>query len=132
MRADEDRTATGSMQLHVVFGLRQWIVGNGNKPVGEAVGAGEDAEHARHRLGARGIDGENARVRVRGTQHYRIALTLDAEIVAEEAASGDEPLILLARDRLADRAEARVRQRGFLVEVGHRTGQRSDLAKLSS
>src|SRR5262249_6384955 len=120
VRADEDRTAAGSMQLHVVFGLRQWIVGNGRKSIGKAINAGEHAKHPRHRFGLHSIDADDARVRVRGAQHYRVALVLDVAIVAEEAAAGHEPLVLLARDGLADRAEARVRQRGYLVEVGHR------------
>src|SRR5262249_59314820 len=108
------------MRVDVVFGLRQWIVGDGGKSVGKAIDAGEHAKHPRHRFGLHSVDAEDAGVRVRGAQHYRIALALDAEIVAEEAASGDEPLVLLARDRLADRAEARVCQRDFLVEVAHR------------
>ncbi len=127
--ADEDRTAAGSMQLHVVLGLRQWIVGNGRKPVGKAVGAGEHAEHARHRLGLHGVDAEDARVCVRGAQHYRVGLAVYAEIVAEEAVPGDEPLVLLASDRLADRAESRVGRRGFLIEVRHRGWSAQRLGK---
>ncbi len=119
LRADEDRTAAGSMQFHVILGLRQWIVGNGRKPIGMAVDAGEHAEHARHRLGLRGVNPKDARVRVRGAQHYRIGLALEAEIVAEKAVAGYEPLVLLASDRLADRAEARILRGGFLVEMRH-------------
>ena len=105
VRADEDLAAAGGVQLHVVFGLRQRIVRNGGEPVGAAIGAGEHAEHARHRLGARRIDAENARMRMRRAHHHRIGLALEAEIVAEAAASGGEPLVFLAGDRLADRAE---------------------------
>ncbi len=56
--------AARGLQLHVVFGLGQRIVRDGGKPVGEAVDAGEDAEHARHRLGAPAVDAEDARMRV--------------------------------------------------------------------
>ena len=50
MRTDENRAAARRGKLHVVFGLRQRIVRNGFEVVGRAVGAGVNAEHARHRL----------------------------------------------------------------------------------
>jgi len=120
VRADEERPAAGGLQLHVVFGLGQRIVGDGGKPVGEAVGASEDAEHPRHCRGPPRVDAEDARVRMRGAQHHRIGLALDAEIVAEAAAAGGEPRVLLAHDRLTDEAEAHVPGSRFLLEVGHR------------
>ena len=64
----------------------------------QAVGTGEDAEHAGHRLGARGFDAENAGMRVRGAHHHRIGLTLDREIIAEPAAARGQPLVFLADD----------------------------------
>ena len=81
-------------------------MGNGAEPVGATVGAGEHAEHARHHLGARRIDAENARVRMLRTQHHRIGLALEAEVIAEAAASGCKPPVFIAGQRLADRAEA--------------------------
>ena len=119
VRADEERPAARRLQLHVVFGLGQRIVRDGGKPVGEAVDAGEDAEDARHRLGAPAVDAEDARVRVGGAQHHRVGLAVDAEIVAEAAAAGGEPLVLLADDGLTDGAEACFRGSRFLIEVGH-------------
>src|SRR5262249_2955661 len=84
-----------------------------------AVGAGEDAEHARHGLGPARVDGEDARVRVGRAQHHRVGLAIDAEIVAEASAAGGEPRVLLADDGLTDEAEACFRGSRFLVEVGH-------------
>src|SRR5262249_7478958 len=81
---------------------------------------GKDAEHARHRLGAPRIDAEDAGVRVLRAQHHRVGLAIDAEIVAEAAAAGGEPLVLLPDDGLTDGAEACFRGSRFLVEVGHR------------
>ena len=78
--------------------LGQRVVRDGGQPVGEAVGAAEDAEHARHRLGARRIDAEDARVRMGRAHHRRVGLAVEVEIVAEAAAAGDEPLVLLAHD----------------------------------
>src|SRR5258707_12043253 len=120
VRADEERAAARGMQLHVVFGLGRRIVRNGAKPVGEAVGAGEAAEPPGHRRGPPRIDAEDARVRMRGAQHHRAGLAVDAEIVAEAAATGDEPRVLLAHEGLADEAEAHFPGVRFLVEVGHR------------
>src|SRR5262249_61756297 len=100
--------------------LGQRIVRNGSESVGEAVGAGEDAEHARHGLGARRVDAEDARVRMRGAQHHRVGLAVDAEIVAEAAAAGGEPRVLFAHDRLTAEAEAYLPGSRFLLEVGHR------------
>src|SRR5262249_48550661 len=73
-----------------------------------------------HRLGAPAIDAEDARVRVLRAQHHRVGLALDAEIVAEAAAAGGEPLVLLADDGPTDEAEAHLPSSRFLVEVGHR------------
>jgi hypothetical protein len=81
-------------------------VRNGAKSVGAAVGAGEDAEHARHGLGARRIDSADACMRMRRAQHHRIGLAVDAEVIAEAAMSRCQPRVLVADDRLADGAEA--------------------------
>src|SRR5262249_34528370 len=115
MRADEHRAAACGRKLHVVSGLRQRIRRDGAEAVGEAVGAGENAEHARHRLGARGIDGADAGMRVRRAHHHRMCLAGEAEIVAEAAVAGGQPLVLLAHDRLADEAEAGISHRLFDV-----------------
>jgi hypothetical protein len=93
-------------------------VRNGAQAFGEAIGAGEDAKHAGQRFGARGVDGADARMRVRGAHHHRIGLAVETEIVAEAAAAGGEAGVLLAHDRLADETEALRSRR--LVEVRHR------------
>ena len=112
---DEHRAAVGPGELHVEFGLRHRIVRDRPKLVGGAVGAGEHAEHARHRLRRRGIDRDNARVRIRRTHHHRIGLAVEIEIVGEAALAGDQPRILLARHRLADEAVAGFVRSGFVV-----------------
>ena len=118
VRADEDGTAGSRLQLHVVFGLGQRIMRDGCEAVTEAVGAGEGAEHAGRRLGAREICAENAGMRVRGAHHHRVGLTVEAGIIAEPPATRDQPLVFLSHEWLADEAEARRRE--FAVEVGHR------------
>ena len=49
VRTDEHLAAARRVQLHVVAGLRQRIVRDRPELVGEAIGAGEHAEHALHR-----------------------------------------------------------------------------------
>ena len=114
----EHGAAAGTGQLHVEFGLRHRIVRDRRKLVGGAVGAGEHAEHARHRLRRRGIDRDNARMRIRRTHHHRIALAVEIEIVGETALAGDQPRIFLARHRLADEAVAGFVRSGFVVHLG--------------
>jgi hypothetical protein len=104
--ADEYGAAARGGELHVVSGLGQRIVRNGAQPVREAVRAREHGEHARHRLGARGVDAADARMRVRGAHHHRMGLAIENEIVAEPPLAGGEPRVLLADDRLADETEA--------------------------
>jgi hypothetical protein len=120
VRSDEHRAAACGMQLHIVSGLGQRIVRDRAQSVGETVGAREDAEHARHRLGTRAIDTENASVRMRRTHHHRVDLAREAEIVAEAAATRRQSRILGAHERLADGLKARrIRHDG---DVGHRNG----------
>ena len=95
----------GPVELHVVAGLRHRIVRDRGEAFGLAVGPGEDAQHAGHRLGARRIDPEDTGMRVRRAHHGGIDLALEAEIVGEPAPAGHEPRILVARERLADDAE---------------------------
>ena len=111
---------------YLVFGSGS--CGIGAEPVGQAVGAGEHAEHARHGLGARRIDAADAGMRMRGAHHYRIGLAVDAEVIAEAAMAGDEPRVLFARRGLADGLEIRlVHGDNFLLhwllrDVGQRSG----------
>ncbi len=129
VRADEDRPAAGTGELHVVSGLGQRIVRDGAEAVGQAIGAGEHAEHARHYFGARRIHAADAGMRVRGADHHRMSLAVEVKIVAEAAVAGDEPLVLLAGHRLADGAEARlVHFHGRLGGVGHRSDEVATMA----
>jgi len=106
VRADEHGAAARRVQLHVELGLRHWIVRERRKLVGDAIGAGEHAEHAGHFLGRCRIDLDDARMRMRRAHHRRIGLPIEVEIVGKTTAPGDEPLVFLARQRLADEAEA--------------------------
>ena len=104
MRADEDgarRTAIRRRELHVEFRRRHWIVRNGFQPIGAAIGAGEDAEHAGHRARRIGIDARDARMRMRRAHESREDLAGDAEIVGVAATAGQQPEILFPRQRLA-------------------------------
>ena len=58
------------------------VLGSGScgmapSPSAEAIGAGEHAEHARHRLGARRIDAADAGMRMRRAHHHRIGLAIE-------------------------------------------------------
>ena len=107
LRADEDRPAAGAGQLHVVAGLRHRAVRDRGKPVGEAVLSGKDAEHPSHRRRPPGVDPHDPGMRV-GRAHDRgMGLPRQAEIVAEPTRAGQQPLILLAPQRLPDGAEQR-------------------------
>ena len=64
------------------------------------------------------IDAADARMRMGRAHHRRVGLAVRAEIVAEPALAGDQPLVLLAADGLADEAE--VGGWRFLFEIGHR------------
>ncbi len=108
MRTEERLTRAGPMQLHVVFGLGQGIVGYWLEPVGKAIGSREYAEHARHGAGAGGIDAANQGVRMGRAHHREIALAGCVEIIAKTAGPGCQPGVLLAGDRPADEAEMRI------------------------
>jgi hypothetical protein len=72
--------------------LGSGLCGIGPRPVRGSVGAGEDAEHARRGFRARGIDRDDARVRMGAKpDHRRAGLSIEMEVVAEAAAPGDEP-----------------------------------------
>ena len=106
LRADKDRAAIGAGQLHIVAGRRHRGVRDRLEPVGKAILAGKDAEHPRHRHRLAAVDLDDPRMRM-GRAHDRgIDLPRQGEIVAEPAAAGQQPLVLLAPHRLADRAEA--------------------------
>jgi len=108
MRSDEYRLAAGGGQLHVVFCLGQGIVRDRGELVGEAIGAGEDPEHARHGARACRVDPEDAGVRVGRAHHRGKCLARELEVVAEAALAGHQARVLVARDRLADEAVMRL------------------------
>src|SRR6266446_8995530 len=107
VRADEHGAAAGSVELHVVFGLRQRIVRNGLELIGEAIGAAIGPEYARHGARLRKIHAADARMRVGRTHHRKPALTRRAKVVAEAAGPGDEPGVFLASEWGADETKLR-------------------------
>ena len=124
VRADEDLAAAGAGELHVEFRLRHRRVRNGLEAVGAAVGAGEDAEHARHGARLLGVDAQDAGMRIGRAHHRRIGLPRQAEVVAEPAPAGGEAEVLLAAQRLSDGAapsQSLPRERGR-VGWGHMVG----------
>ena len=105
MRAEEDFAAARPMQFHVVSCFRQRIVRDGAEVVGLAIRAGKHAENARHFFCRCGVDPDNAGVCMRGPHDGRVSLARQTKVVAELAAPCEQPRILGARQRLADKAE---------------------------
>src|SRR5947209_3359632 len=64
---------------------------------------------------------------MRRPDHDRIDLTVETEIVAEAAGAGEQALIFLARDRLADEAELRV-----VWPERHRRGESSGTRRMAT
>ena len=118
---DEHGAAAGAGQLRIEFGLRHRIVRDRRKLVGGAVGAGEHAEHAWHRLRLCGVDRDNARVRIRRTHHHRVGFSVEIEIVGESTCrSTSAARVFLARQRLASMKRCRPVSSGlgFVVHLG--------------
>ena len=105
VRADEDLAAAGGGELEVGSGRGQRAVRNRREAVGEAIRAGEYAEHAGHGAGRRGVDAQDAGVRMRRAHHDRIGLPVHGEIVGEAALAGQQAMVFLAAQRLADGGE---------------------------
>jgi hypothetical protein len=104
--AGKHRAAARAGELHVEFGLGHRIVRQRPDLVGNAIGAGEYAKHAGHRLRRRNIDGDDARVGIRRAYHHRMSLAGQRKVIGEAALAGDEALVLLARQGFADEAIA--------------------------
>ena len=106
VRADEDIASTARRcELHVEFGLGQGIVGDGLQSIVKKILPGEHAEHAGHGQHAVLVDCENSRMGMGRARHGGIGLPIKAEIIGETALAGDQALILLAADGLADGLE---------------------------
>ncbi len=105
MEADEHGAAIGRTELYVVFRRRRSRVLDRVETVRPYVGAGEHAEYARHCSGLRGVDPDDARMRMRGAHHRRVGLAVHREIVGEPPLAGQQALVLLAAQRLADGLE---------------------------
>ena len=97
------RRAVGLQQRRAVTVLQRQSADEGGI-VGllREIGAGPDPEHARHRLGGRGVDAADHPVRVGGAHHPGIGLTGQAEIVGILALAADQGVVFLAADRLPD------------------------------
>ena len=102
MRRDEDLRAVAVGEEDVRRARRERPVRDGFQTVAQRVGAGEHGEHAGERERLRGVDRDDARVRVRRAQHGGPGLAGEVDVVAEAAAAGEQARVLLARDRLAD------------------------------
>ena len=100
---DEDRGAVAAMQFHVVTGRGHRAVRNGTQAVSGAVGPGEDPEHTGQGGRPARVDGADAGMRVWRAHHHGIGLALEAEVIAELTAPGDESQVFLASDGLSDR-----------------------------
>ena len=90
-------------------------------PGGGQLGAGVDRENARHGARRLGVDGDDARVRVRRALEGDDRLAGLGDVVDEAAAAGEERAVLDAMDRAAA-AEAR----GRVVDVGVGAAHPSD------
>ena len=105
VRSDEHVSAAGCGELHVEFGLRHRCMRDRLYSIGQAVRAGQHGEHARHRLGGACLDPHDARMRIGRAHHRRECFAVEAKVVGEAALAGEQPPVLLAADRMADRAE---------------------------
>ena len=112
LRAKEHRAAAGSGQLQIVARRRHRAVRDGSEAIGLGIPPAEDAEDTRQPRGTRCFDFQNPSMRVRRADHDDIGLAGQVEIVGEPALAGQQPLILFATYRLADRAD-----RGHGVDV---------------
>jgi len=70
-----------------------------------AVLAGKHAKNTRHPPCPRCVDLQDPRMRVGRTHDDGIGLPRHVEVVGEPSLAGQQPLILLAADRPADRAD---------------------------
>src|SRR5688572_14024241 len=64
--------------------------------------AGQEKQHAGRREGRRGIYTKNAAMRMGRAQHVRKRRSRGKQVVDEAPATGQEPLVLDARERRAD------------------------------
>ena len=81
------------------------------------VGADEDRDHARHRLGGARVDRADVGVRVRAAQDGHVGHRLELDVVEVAAFAGDEARVLGPLDGLADD----VGRGGSVEHVGHRS-----------
>jgi hypothetical protein len=69
--------------------------------------AAEDADHARHRERVGDVDRDDARMRVRGADEHRVRLVRQRDVVGVVARTGQEPVVFLAPQRVADVRQVR-------------------------
>ncbi len=105
VRSDEHRGSTAAGQLDVVVGGRHRIVRDRLQTIRLNIGAGEHPQHARHRHRLGHVDRADPRVGMRRAHHRGPDLAGQSEVVREAAAPGDEPPVLVARQRLPDSLE---------------------------
>jgi hypothetical protein len=87
-------------QRRAVAALQRQAAGVGAVIRRREVGAGPDAQHARHRLRGCGVDAANDAVRVAGAHDPGIDLAGQREIVGVFTLAADQRVVFLAADRL--------------------------------
>src|SRR5207302_3024814 len=107
LRTDKDRSTARAGQLHVIAGLRHWVVRDWRETVGGAVPSGKDSQDTGHRQRPPRVNFYDSGVRMRRTHDRRVALARQSEIIAEASAAGQQALVFLASQRLPDRTDSR-------------------------
>ena len=96
------RGAVGLLQRRAVAIFQRQAAGEGAVTGGREIGSGPDPEHARHRLGGRGVDAADDAVGVAGAHDPGIGLARQIEIVGVFALAAHQRVVFLAADRLPD------------------------------
>ncbi|MEY9206531.1 hypothetical protein ABIF05_005641 [Bradyrhizobium elkanii] len=94
--------SVGLLERRAVTVLQRQAAGEGVVAGGRKVGAGPDPEHARHRLGGRGIDPLDESMGMRGANHPAVRLAGQREIVGVFALAAHQGVVLLSSNRLSD------------------------------
>jgi CO/xanthine dehydrogenase Mo-binding subunit len=95
---------TNTCPVNIYRGAGQ--AGRAAEPLGGGVLAGQHGMHARRGAGAGGVDGQDARMRMRRAEQAGEDLARQCDIGGEASLAAQQPVIFPATDRLAD-TEAR-------------------------
>jgi hypothetical protein len=117
LRAKENRATAGSGQLQIVAGRRHRAVRDRPEAICEAVPAAEPTEDTRHIPRPVHLNFEDSRMRVGRADYDCVGLSWHAEVIGEPALAGQQPLIFLAANRLADCAKGHRRNVDRIVHA---------------